>query len=68
MFPPFPPDPPRSGHYWYLEQPDPKRRSFSRSLARFAVLVALLAGCGLLLSSHHVPRDVSSGLQDWEQE
>ena len=68
MFPPFEPDPGWFEQYWYTDRPEPKRRPFSRNLARFAVLVALLAGSALVLSSHHVQSDVSSGLQEWEQE
>ena len=30
--------------YWLSEQPRPKRRPFARHLARFAVVVVLLAG------------------------
>ena len=67
MFPPFPPDPPRFDRYWYSEQPAPERRSTLRSLARFALLVELLVGGGLLLSRHNVQRDTSGGLQRWEQ-
>ena len=51
MFPPFNLDPGWFERYWYAAEP--KRRSLSRSLARFAVLVALLAGGGSVLSSHH---------------
>jgi hypothetical protein len=54
--------------YWYSDRPRPKRRSFSANFARFAVLIALLTGSGLALSNLQVQRDVSSGLQDWEQE
>jgi hypothetical protein len=68
MFPPFEPDPGWFERYWYSNRLEPKRRSLSPSLARLAVLVALLATGGLVLSKHHVQRDVSSGLQDWEQE
>jgi hypothetical protein len=56
------------GSYWYSDRPHQRRRSFSRSLARLAVLVVLLTGSGFMLSNFHVQRDVSSGLQDWEQE
>lgn len=54
--------------YWYSERPRPRRRSFSGSVARFAVLVVLLTGSGFVLSNFHVQRDVGGGLQDWEQE
>ena len=64
MFPPFNPDAGRFERYWYADRPEPKRRSLSRSLARFAVLVALLAGNGLVLSNHHFQKD----LRNWEQE
>lgn len=68
MFPPFVPDPGWFERYWYSTRPEPKHRSLSPGLARFAVLVALLATGGVMLSKHHVLRDVSSALQDWEQE
>lgn len=63
MFPPFNPDPGWFERYWYANRPEPKRRSFSRSLTRFAVLVALLAGSGFVLSSHQFQRGLG-----WEQE
>ena len=47
--------------------PKPKRRPFGRHLARFAVLAALLAGGGVVLSEFHADHD-GSGYQDWEQE
>ncbi len=68
MFPPFAPDPGWYDRYWYSERPEQSRVSFSASLARFAVLAALVIGSGLVLSSHHVHKDASSGLQSWEQE
>lgn len=40
-------------NYWYSNRPRPKRRSFSRSLARFAVLVGLLVGGSLVLKHSH---------------
>ena len=67
MFP-FEVDPGWYENYWLSERPRPRRRSFSGSLARFAVLAGLLAGSGLALSHFQHPSDVSSGLQDWEQE
>ncbi len=39
--------------YWYSNRPRPKRRPFSRSLARFAVLVGLLVGGSLALKHFH---------------
>jgi hypothetical protein len=53
--------------YWLSEVPKPKRRPFGRHLARFAVLAALLAGGGVVLSEFHADHD-GSGYQDWEQE
>ena len=47
-----------------------RSRSTGRSaghLARFAVVAALLAGGGVVLSEFHVGHD-GSGYQDWEQE
>jgi len=54
--------------YWYSDRPRPRRRSVPNSLARFAVVVVLLAGSGFALSHLQGHRDISSGLQDWEQE
>ncbi len=53
--------------YWLSDRPQPKRRSFSANLARFAVVVALIAGFGAVLNHHHADRG-ASGYQDWEQE
>ncbi len=54
MFPPpFEVDPDWYENYWYRERARPKRRTFRRSLARFAVLVALLAVGSVLLSQFH---------------
>jgi hypothetical protein len=53
--------------YWLSDPPKPKRRPFDRPLARFAVVAALLAGGGVVLSEFHVDHD-GSGYQDWEQE
>ena len=39
--------------YWYSNRQRPKRRSFSRSIARFAVLVGLLVGGSLALKHFH---------------
>lgn len=39
--------------YWYSNRPRVKRRSFSRSLTRFAVLVVLLVGGGLVAKHFH---------------
>jgi hypothetical protein len=60
-------DPGWYAEYWYGERPAAKRRAFSGSLARFAVLVVLLAGGGMVLSQLHAHGD-ASGYQDWEQE
>jgi hypothetical protein len=68
MYSPFGPDPGWYENYWYGDRPQPRRRPFSASFARFAVLVALLAAGGAMLSKHHAYDDVSSQLQDWEQE
>ena len=53
--------------YWLTDRPQPRRGSFVGSLTRFAVVVALLAGGGAVLSRFHVDHD-TSGYQDWEQE
>lgn len=54
MFPaPFNIDPNWYEKYWFGERAPPKRRVFRRGIARFAVLVALLAGGGVLLSQLH---------------
>ena len=53
--------------YWYGERPRPRRRSFAGSLARFGVLIVLLAGGGVALSQLQAHKD-ASGAQDWEQE
>ena len=53
--------------YWLSERPHPKRRSFARHLARFAVVVVLLAGGGAVLSHFHANQD-RGDYQDWEQE
>ncbi len=39
--------------YWYSNRPRPKRRPFSRSIARFALLVGLLVGGSLALKHFH---------------
>lgn len=39
--------------YWYSNRPRPKRRSFSSSLTRFAALLVLLVGGGLVLNHFH---------------
>ncbi len=49
---PFNVDPKWYEEYWLSERPRPKRRSFSASLARFAVLAALIIGGGALLSHY----------------
>ena len=53
--------------FWLTEVPPPKRRSAVRHLTRLAVLVALLAGGGAMLSGFHANHD-GSGYQSWEQE
>ena len=68
MFPPIEPDPGWYDRYWYSERPEPKRRSFVNSLARFGVLVAVLVGGGLVLANHHLKNDANSGSHHWEQE
>ena len=39
--------------YWLSNPPKPKHRPFGRHLARFAVVAALLAGGGVVLSEFH---------------
>jgi len=46
--------------YWYTDRPRPKRRAFSSSLARLAVLVALLSGSGAVLSHFHAQSSAST--------
>jgi hypothetical protein len=53
--------------YWLSERAQPKRRPFSASLARFAVLAALLAGGGAVVEYAHT-HGHWAGYQDWEQE
>jgi hypothetical protein len=45
--------------YWYSDRPRPKHRSFPGSVARFAMLVMLLAGSGVALSHLHGRSDAS---------
>ena len=54
-------------NYWYSNWPRPRRRSFGGSLARFAMLVGLLAGGGLVLSHLHHQNNMD-GYAPWEQE
>jgi hypothetical protein len=60
-------DPGWYGKYWLSERPQPQRRPFARHLARFAVVVVLLAGGGAVLSHFHSDHN-GNGYQDWEQE
>jgi hypothetical protein len=53
--------------FWLSERPQPKQRPFARNLARFAVVVALLAGGGAVWSHFHADTN-GGGYQDWEQE
>ncbi len=53
--------------YWYSDRLRPKRGSQRGALARFAVLVVLLAGSGVALS-YFEARSGAGGVQDWEQE
>ena len=67
MFP-FEVDPGWYGNYWYSDRPRPQqRRAFSGNVARFAVLVLLLAGSGVVLSHVHDKANASV-YQDWEEE
>ena len=82
MFP-FEVDPGWYDAYWLSERPGPQHRSVAGHLARFAVVVALLAGGGAVLSRYHMQGVVDplikalsryhvsqdeNGYQDWEQE
>jgi hypothetical protein len=53
--------------YWWTDRPCPKRRSLTGSLVRFAALVFLLAGGGVVLS-YFEAQSAPSSAQDWEQE
>jgi hypothetical protein len=54
MFPPpFNVDPNWYQNYWFGERPPAKRKVFRRSITRFAALVVLVAGGGVLLSQFH---------------
>ncbi len=53
--------------YWLSDPPKPKQRPLGRHVARLAVVAALLAGGGVVLSEFHAGHD-GSGYQDWEQE
>jgi hypothetical protein len=64
---PFEVDPSWYEKYWLSERPSPQHRSFGRHMARFAVMVVLLAGGGLVLSEFHAGHG-GHGYQDWEQE
>ena len=66
MFP-FDVDPDWYDRYWMTDRPQPRRRSFSRSLTRFAVVVVLMAGGGAALS-HFYPDHGAAHYQGWEQE
>jgi hypothetical protein len=60
-------DPKWYENYWYSDRPRPRRRSFGGSVARFAMLVGLLAGGGLVLSHLHHQNNMD-GYAPWEQE
>ena len=53
--------------YWLSERPQSRKRPVAGHLARFAVVVVLLAGGGAVLSHFHA-NHAGSGYQDWEQE
>lgn len=53
--------------YWYGDRTPPRRRTAFRGLARFTLLVVLLAGGSAVLGSVHVQHD-APGYQDWEIE
>ena len=53
--------------YWLSDRPQPKRRSVSRNLARFAVLTALVVGGSAVLSHYHVGHGAST-YQGWTEE
>lgn len=48
--------------YWFSEPPQPRRSSLPRKLARFAVVVAVLAGGGVALSHFSANHDGSAFL------
>jgi hypothetical protein len=54
-------------NHWYGSRSPPRRRKVSRGVARFALLVVLLAGGGAVLGSVHIQHD-APGYQDWEME
>ena len=53
--------------YWLSDRPQPKRRSFPRGLARFAVLTALVVGGSAVLSHYHAGHGTST-YQGWTEE
>ena len=54
--------------YWYTDHPHPRRRSFSGSLARFAVLVTAIVVGGTVLSHFRPSQEASESrplLSQW---
>ena len=47
--------------YWYRNSPPPKPRCLSRSLARIAALVGVLACGGLMLSENRIASQLTVG-------
>ena len=60
-------DPDWYENYWLREPAPVRQRSLGGQLTRLAVVVALVAGGGAVLSRYHVSQD-DGGYQDWEQE
>jgi hypothetical protein len=60
-------DPAWYDKYWYSNRPRRQRRYLSGAMARFAVLVVLLAGSGVALSYFEAQSSAVGG-QDWERE
>lgn len=53
--------------YWFGERPPAPRPVVSRTMARLAVMVALVCG-GAALVNHFHPKDPWQGYEQWEHE